>query len=375
MPSRFEFGAEASGEARPCDSASPVDDDRDRRGSSEILTGNALDQELDRTLRIAQPAHPARDLRWLRILEAGFRHRPYLVQFRQGENVQGRLPLAFVKSALFGRMLVSLPYVNSGGVQAETPEIAKQLIDAAVALADQLNCRYLELRHEQRYSHPALTMEMDSKVHLRLTLPTTAGTLWDKLKSSVRNQVRKGQRQGFTVRWGGEELLRDFYQVFSHTMRNLGTPVFGQSLFRSILTHLSDRAEFCGIYDGRRWVASGLLLHGTETTEVPSAAALHRYRPTNANMLLYWHLLERAVQRGQHCFDFGRSTVDSPTYRFKKQWGAQPSPACWQYYLRSGSVDALRPENESNQRLIKIWKRLPVRLTRWLGPPIVRGIP
>jgi hypothetical protein len=92
-------------------------------------------------------------------------------------------------------------------------------------------------------------------------------------------------------------------------------------------------------------------------------------------MLMYWHLLERAISRGQNQFDFGRSSPDSTTYRFKKQWGAQASPADWQYYLRAGAVGDMRPDNPRYERLIRLWQRLPVRLTRWIGPTIVRGIP
>ena len=43
---------------------------------------------------------------------------------------------------------------------------------------------------------------------------------------------------------------------------------------------------------------------------------------TNANMLMYWHLLQRTIQRGNRTFDFGRSSESSGTYRFKRQWGA-----------------------------------------------------
>ncbi len=92
-------------------------------------------------------------------------------------------------------------------------------------------------------------------------------------------------------------------------------------------------------------------------------------------MLLYWHLLERAVQRGQEVFDFGRSSEDSNTYRFKKQWGAVPCPSEWQYYLRKGTIQDMRPQNPKYQALIRVWQRLPVRLTRLIGPSIVRAIP
>jgi hypothetical protein len=110
-------------------------------------------------------------------------------------------------------------------------------------------------------------------------------------------------------------------------------------------------------------------------TEVPSASSLRSYNPTCANMLMYWSLLERAVERGQDVFDFGRSTPDSGPYRFKKQWGASPAPAEWQYALRAGGLQAARPDNPRYRRLIALWRRLPVRLTRLLGPAIVRGIP
>lgn len=92
-------------------------------------------------------------------------------------------------------------------------------------------------------------------------------------------------------------------------------------------------------------------------------------------MLMYWHLLSRAIERGQSVFDFGRSSVDGNTFRFKKQWDAAPCPSVWHYHVLQGSRDALRPDNPGNRRLIELWKRLPVWLTRCIGPSIVRGIP
>src|SRR5262249_10928622 len=99
------------------------------------------------------------------------------------------------------------------------------------------------------------------------------------------------------------------------------------------------------------------------------------FNPSCANMLMYWHLLERAVRRGQGVFDFGRSTKGSGTFKFKEQWGALPAPAEWQYYLRNGTVGDMRPDNPHYQRLIRLWRRLRVSVPRLLGPPIVRGIP
>ena len=92
-------------------------------------------------------------------------------------------------------------------------------------------------------------------------------------------------------------------------------------------------------------------------------------------MLLYWHALKRSVQRGQRAFDFGRSSPDSGTCRFKQQWGAEPYPAVWQYCLRRGNISDVRPGGGRFDKVISIWQRLPVWLTQFIGPGIVRGIP
>jgi FemAB-related protein (PEP-CTERM system-associated) len=324
------------------------------------------------------PAPLSRDPAWLDVLHRAFRHEVYALEAVDGERTRGFLPLAFVRSVLFGRFLVSLPYLNSNGVVADDDESRRQLIDRAAALAAELRVRYLELRHEQKAQHPALTRSLETKVHMRLPLPDFPGPLWERVPAKVRNQVRKGEKSGLAVARGGEELLPEFYSVFSRNMRDLGTPVYSAALFAAVLRQFPSDAELFVVRSGSLPVAAALLLHGPGVTEVPSASSLREYNPTCANMLLYWKLLERAVERGQAVFDFGRSTIDGPTYRFKRQWGAIPVPAVWQYHRPGGDAagdDAPRPENPRYQRLIAVWRKLPVSVTRWIGPPIVRGIP
>jgi FemAB-related protein (PEP-CTERM system-associated) len=315
------------------------------------------------------------DPAWLAVLHGSLRHTPYCVEAVAEGRTRGLLALCYVRSVLFGRYLVSLPYVNYGGALADDNRVAGLLIDRAVQLAKELRVRYLELRHESNFPHPALTERRCDKVNMRRALPATADELWKRLDSSVRNQVRKGRKNGLTVHWGGQELLPEFYDVFVRNMRDLGTPAYGRKLFRLTLEQFADRAELCVVRADKRAVAGALLLHGCGVTEVPSASSLRQFNHTNANMLMYWHLLERAVERKQSAFDFGRCSTDSNTFRFKKQWGAEPTPAEWQYHDLTGTVGALRTSNPRYQRFIGWWKRLPVALTRVLGPWVVRGIP
>jgi FemAB-related protein (PEP-CTERM system-associated) len=276
---------------------------------------------------------------------------------------------------LFGRFLVSLPYINSSGVRTVDALAAEALVARAVELAQQLNVRYLELRHEQEVLAAALTQANRSKVHMRLKLPGSAEQLWKSFDPKVRNQVRKGEKQNFSVLWGGTELVDRFYEVFSRNMRDLGTPVYGRSLFLAITRHFGEDAEFCVVSSGDKPIAAGLLVHGKQMTEVPSASALREYNSSCANMFLYWQLLQRAVARGQTVFDFGRSSVESSTFRFKQQWGAEPTPAIWQYHMRSGTMGDMRLESGKYGLAVRVWKKLPLWLTNCLGPVIVRGIP
>jgi FemAB-related protein (PEP-CTERM system-associated) len=242
-------------------------------------------------------------------------------------------------------------------------------------LADELDVRYLELRNQNEIIHPALTEKKTSKVLMWRELPSSADELWKSFKPEVRNQIRKAEKHELVVQWGTLDALPSFYDVFAQNMRDLGTPVFGIGLFRAILEKLPGRSEVCLVRLGEQAIAGALLLHGAGFTEVPSASSLREHNKTCANMLMYHHLLLRAQERGQSVFDFGRSSMDSGTFKFKKQWRAEPHPSIWQYYVRQGSISEVRPDNPKYQRKIETWKRLPLWLTKLIGPTIIRGIP
>ena len=312
---------------------------------------------------------------WLNVLQSSLGHEVYAVEAVASGCTVGYLPLAFVSSMLFGRFLVSLPYLNTNGVVAQSADVQAELITRAATLADEFNVRYLELRHEAPIIHSSLNASLTSKVHMRLPLPATGEQLWKGFDAKLRNQIRKGEKGTFCVEWGAAELLGGFHDVLAENMRDLGSPVYGKKLFREIFATFPGDAEICLVCDGAKPVAAALLLHGWGVTEVPTASSLKAYNSSNVNMLMYHHLLRRAVERGQRVFDFGRSTTEGNTFKFKKQWGAKPHPATWQYSVLAGEVGDMRPDNPRYQRAIRLWQRLPVGLTSRVGPMIVRGIP
>lgn len=312
---------------------------------------------------------------WPKVLEKGLGHKPYtLTAWRDGQVV-GFLPLVETRSLIFGRNLVSLPYLNEAGVLADELDTKHQLIQRTIELGHKLRVRRVELRNRMPYPSTKLNPIRTDKVRMLLPLPTDTETLWTTIGSKTRNLIRKAEKNNLTIKFGGSELLSAFYHIFSINMRDLGTPVFPRVFFKSILHHLKRDAEICIVSQDNTPISAALLIHHGNTTEVPSASALRAYNHTACNMLMYWHLLKRAVDHNATRFDFGRSTRNSGTYKFKKQWGALPYPTGWQQYASTPSAKPTTADDDQFKLAISVWKKLPVWVTRLAGPQIVKGIP
>ncbi len=311
---------------------------------------------------------------WRRIFAGVFGWDTHYLEARGPAGLEGLLPLVRLRSRLFGDFLVSLPYVNYGGVVARSEAADRLLCAAAVQLADQLGVSHMELRELQPRGTdwPART----DKVGMRARLESSEEEQWRKLPSKLRSQVRRPQKEGATARIGGAELLPAFYAVFARNMRDLGTPVYGRSFFSAVARELQEHVDVAIVELQGTPVAAGLLIHSGGRTEIPWASSLRSANHLGVNMLLYWASLRRAIERGSTIFDFGRSTRDSGTYQFKRQWGAEPVPSYWHYWLRSGGdLPRLNPSNPKFAMAIAAWQRLPLWLANGLGPHIVRNLP
>lgn len=311
---------------------------------------------------------------WKRIIENTFGHSTFYLYALRNEHIVGVFPLVLLKSRLFGKFMVSIPYVNYGGILADDDIIRQRLLDEAISLAHRENAAHLEMRHLHQHSFDLPTKT--SKVLMVLDLPATSEELWKSFKSKLRSQIRRPEKEGFTVRIGDMEEVDNFYQVFAHKMRELGTPVYTKHLFINILQEFPDAARICTVYDGSTPVASGFIFGCQHLLQIPWAATLRAYDRLSVNMMLYWYILKFACDQGYTQFDFGRSTKDEGTYKFKKQWGAEPVQCYWHYWLAGGGdLPEINPNNPKYQLAIKVWQRLPLAATKFLGPRIVKYIP
>jgi FemAB-related protein (PEP-CTERM system-associated) len=312
---------------------------------------------------------------WRDVIERSFQHSCYYMAARENDGgIVGVLPLVYMKSKLFGRFLVSQPFFNYGGMLCNNSDIGSALLREADNLRNKLGAEHVELRHIEPCSTDLPTKQ--HKVSMVLNLAIDVESQWQGFNAKLRNQVRKAEKSGLSAVVGSAELIADFYTVFVRNMRDLGTPVYGEKFFAEVLEAFPDSTRIIAVYLEGKPVAAGLITWFRDTVEIPWASSIRDYNPLCPNNLLYWTALQYALTHGFKRFDFGRSTPNEGTFNFKKQWGAVPVPLHWHYLLPEGaSLPELNTKNPKFDMAIRVWQKLPLVLTRILGPQIVRNIP
>lgn len=308
---------------------------------------------------------------WKGVMERALGHEcSYLGAWDGAKTLTGVLPLVSVRSLLFGRFLVSMPFLNYGGPLGSEAAVRALAADA-VARADRSGVKLLELR--SRVELPLDLPVSHRKITVVLDLPTDAKKLWDDLPGKVRSQVRRPQKEGVTVTFGPDQ-VDGFYHVFAHHMRDLGTPVLSRGLFGAIRDAFGADVWFACAYLRGQPIACGCGFRWGREFEITWASSLRAHSTIAPNMLLYWAFLERCVAEGVTLFNFGRCSPDSGTHRFKLQWGSRDEPLWW-YGHGAPSASTPSPDDGAYAWGPRIWKRLPVPVANLLGPRIVRLIP
>lgn len=294
---------------------------------------------------------------------------PYITARRAG-RITGLLPLVDVRSVLFGRTLVSMPYLNAGGPLGDDTDI-RALAEYAVELARSLRIRTMEFRALRGL--PIGLEAHSEKVGCVLDLPGTSELLWKSLGSKLRSQIRRPQKEGVEMRFGPDQ-VEPFFRVFARNMRDLGSPTHAARFFSGIAKHLDERAWFgCAWLQGQP-IAAGCALQFGDEVEMTWASTVREFNRVAPNMLLYWTFMERAVNEGLKHFNFGRSTPGSGPHRFKLQWGARDVPLCW-YRWPDQAAAPLQQDSGPMSVASRVWRHLPVPVATALGARLRGGIP
>ena len=306
---------------------------------------------------------------WFTVVRNAYGHDPLYLSAEDDKGRLGLLPAFVVRRPFFGTVVTSMPFLDGGGPCSSSAPLAQVLVEHLIGEARRLGARVVELRCTERLALASPPME--HKVNLTLPLPAGSDHLWRQLDGSVRNQIRKAERSGLSVEFGGAEELPAFYEIFAVRMRDLGSPVHALGFLRAIVDSFGGRARIALVRKGSTPVGGLIALAFKDRLAVPWASCLNEYRSLCPNMLMYWEILRAACVEGFRRFDFGRSSRHSGTYHFKRQWGAREEQLFW--YTIPITPRRSPPISSASRGAVlvaKAWRRLPLAVTRRLGPRI-----
>lgn len=319
---------------------------------------------------------------WARVIRDAFGHATHYAMAEQDGAVAGVLPLARMRTRLFGDALVSTPFCVYGGPAAATPEAAAALESWALDLMRRTGAPSLEFRHARPPGEGWPGADWPARPSLYHTFRRAIrGDAEADMKAIPRKQramVRKGISNGLRSesRAGAAEADR-LHRVYAESVRNLGTPVFPRRYFRLLAEAFPDAHDVTTVLDpAGDPVAAVMNFHFREEVLPYYGGGTADARRLAANDFMYWEVMRRAgAERGARLFDFGRSKAGTGAFDFKRNWGFEPRPLHYAYRLREGArLPEHNPSNPKYAMLIAAWRRLPLPVANLLGPRLVRGL-
>jgi len=310
---------------------------------------------------------------WREIHGEVFRHRPHYLVAERGEHFVGILPLAQVKSLLFGHSLTSLPFAVYGGIAASDAEAEQALRQHAVQLGRELGVDHLELRSTAP-GDPGWP-EQDLYVTFRKELLPDVEANMLAIPRKQRAMVRKGQQRGLVSAIDGDGPGR-FFDLYADNLHRHGTPPHSKRYFRELQRVFGDDCEILTVFGPRAKAVSSVLSFHFRAEVLPYYAGdLVEARALAANDFKYWELMRRACERGLRVFDFGRSKRETGSFEFKKNWGFEPTPLHYQYRLyKRATVPQNNPSNPRYRQAIDLWRRMPRGFVNAVGPMLARHL-
>ncbi len=315
-------------------------------------------------------------LGWKNLLEKVLGYEPFYLMAEEDGRVKGILPLFLTKSRFLGKALISIPFAVYGGICADDEETSLFLFEEAKKLAKEKNVDYLELRN--LYENNFGLIENPIHYTFIIELPDKVETLWNGLKRKARGAVRKGIKSDLEVEisFEGIDRLEDFYPIFAHSLRNLGSFILPFKYFKTLKEEFDKRIVMVFIRHKEEVVASVLTFLFKDMIIPYYGGCLSKSLEYSPNNLMYWKLMEYGIENGYKFFDFGKSKKGTGSFEFKENFGFEPKPLHYQYYLneidKMPDPGILSWEYRWAKRLIK---KVPLGITKIIGPEIVKHLP
>lgn len=307
---------------------------------------------------------------WHQVIQTVFNHKPRYLLAEHNGSIVGVLPLFEQKSRIFGHALISTPFCVYGGVLSDSDAIRHKLEKSALQLGASLNVDYVELRDRTPRESEAPWVTHCQHATFSSVLRDNPDQILTDIKRKQRAVIRHSLKND--LRWDNKDNTSLCYDIYSQSVRNLGTPVFNKKLFDSLKKTFGERCETLVIRNHEGEPVSSVLSFYYKDTVLPYyGGGTNDARDLKSNDYMYYQLMCIAKDKGMSKFDFGRSKKDSGSYKYKKHWGMQEDSLNYRIALiKSKDLPNVSPNNPKYKILIGLWKKMPLSLSRQIGPQL-----
>ena len=287
----------------------------------EATTVDALDWSADTStlwaghLARCSNVNPLGEPGWFDVLSENFRPALTLFVARDSSGgTRGILPTYTVRGLRGARHLFSLRH----GLNAENPEVARSLLDAA---AD--HCRKRDISSAivtTGLSEVAVPCRQWARESLSLALPKDSDELWTGFRDKVRNTIRKAERGDIVVSTSMDQ-LDGYWRMSADAMAAQNLPVKPRRFFRAIGDSFGDRALLYTAHQGGAIIGGMLVITRAPIACYAYGAFSLEGRRLGVNSALLWRVASDMIDEGFSELDLGESTPGGGTYKFKQRLG------------------------------------------------------
>ena len=313
-------------------------------------------------------------LAWKRTIEQSFHYRAMYLVTTDEQRIRGVLPVFLVENLIIGKALISLPFAVYGGILADSEQALRSLHEHVLKMGSRLGVDYIELRNSRR-EQCVSAPNVDRYVSFGQPLVRDEATLLESLPKKTRNSVRKALKQGFQMRYRVSD-LQNFETLHARNMRRLGTPPFPSEYFSNLVRYFGDMVDVREVWLDDKPMAACLNFLFRGEMHTYHAAADTKYNSLGANTFMYFDHLRWAGANGFKMFDFGRCKRNTGVFEFKRHWNTTMRELPYELLLvRRKKLPNFSPANPKFQVAIRLWRLVPLWLTRLLGPKMIRLFP
>jgi len=323
--------------------------------------------------------HPAANIyhlyEWGVFFEEFYNFKPFYLAVNDGDSIVGVVPLVLMKNYAMKNVLVSLPFFCIGGILSSHPDVEGLLLEKIKKILADNKCDHVLLRSEHvedisKFGHI-------SKVKSTFVLPLDVDSekVFSGFQKQIRRRIRKGYKFGCKIDIS-PKYFDDFFDIYRKNMRLLGSPAHKSSFYSEVLKRFPENYNVLVVLYEGEVIGAQLLSYFKETVYLPLASSLREYNRYSPNQLLYWESIKYGCENGYKFCDFGRSTVGSGSYLFKKQWNALEVPLYYCYCNTKNHRVCVDGElNKKLELVSNLWKQTPLAVTNVLGPFLSKFLP